>query len=101
VFREPDVTRAFLQRANELAGLTGIKEVRSDLYSSCGPQTRGYTAGELDKEDDYVEAEAAKAAAAHQNDAVLAPLYQWIVEAEQRDKAWNRARIAAETAVEE
>ena len=101
VFREPDVTRAFLQRANELAGLTGIKEVRSDLYSSCGPQTRGYTAGELDKEDDYVEAEAAKAAAAHQNDAVLAPFYQWIVEAEQRDKAWNRARIAAETAAEE
>lgn len=101
IFREPDVIRSLLQRANDIGGGDGLKEIRRALYASCGPKTRSYSGGELDKEDDYVEAEASKAATLHQNDCILGPFYKWIVEAEQRDRAWNKARIEADMAAEE
>jgi len=101
IFREPDLTRSFLQKANEIAGSKGVTEIRSTLYGSCGPKTRSYSGGELDKEDDYVETEASKAAADHSSDSLLGPFYKWIVEAEQRDRAWNKARVEADLADED
>jgi len=96
IFTEPEVTRTFLLRATELGGEEGFKEIRSALYASAGPKTRGYTGGELDKQDDYVESQASKAAAFHQSDTVLGTFYNWIKKAEQETKAWHRTRMAAE-----
>jgi hypothetical protein len=101
IFREPDVARSLLQKADVIGGGKAVAEIRSNLYASCGPQTRSYSEGELDKEDDYVEAEATKAALAHSSDNVLGPFYRWIIEAEQRDRAWNKARVEARIAAED
>ncbi len=52
-------------------------------------------------EDDYVEAEALKAAEAHAFDLTLGPLHRGIVEKEQRDRVWRKARSEAERAARE
>jgi hypothetical protein len=57
------------------------------LYHGCGPQSRAYTNGILDKNLDFVEAEAIKAAEAHATDDFLGPFYRWIVEVEQSTMA--------------
>jgi hypothetical protein len=92
VFLFPEVTRAFLLRAEAIGNEEGRRDVRASLYGSCGPGTRGFSDGVLNQEDDYVEAEAAKVAAAQANDPILGPFYRWIVEAEQRSRVMDRMR---------
>ena len=87
VLRQPDLTRRFLTRARELAG---YEEIRAALYCATGPQTTSWTNGELKEEDDYVEAEALKAAELHANDPELHPFFRWIVECEQSQKRRER-----------
>ncbi len=87
VLRQPDLTRRFLARARELAG---YEEIRAALYCATGPQTTSWTNGELKEEDDYVEAEALKAAELHANDPELHPFFRWIVECEQSQKRRER-----------
>ena len=65
-------------------------EIRSNLYPGCGPQTRSYTNGTLDKGLDYIEAEAAKAAEIYAGDELLGPFYRWIVEIEQKNRLMNK-----------
>ena len=72
-FRFPEITRAFLQCADEMGGANGAKRIQSALHAISGPATRGYTGGELDPEDDYLEAEALKSAERHRDDPVLGP----------------------------
>jgi hypothetical protein len=98
IFRLPDLARAFLTRAQALGGDDLVSSVRADLWVGCGPMGRGYTDGVLDKEYDYVEAEAAKAAEVHASDPVLGPFYRWIARREQEDRLWNKARSAAQMA---
>jgi hypothetical protein len=66
------------------------QQVRINLYWACRPQLRSYSNGILDKELDYVEAEAAKAAEAHASDEVLGPFYRWIVEVEQKERLMHK-----------
>ena len=87
VLRQPDLTRRFLTRARELAG---YEEIRAALYCATGPQTTSWTDGELKEEDDYVEAEALKAAELHANDPELHPFFRWIAECEQSHKRRER-----------
>lgn len=87
VLRQPLLTRRFLTRARELAG---YEEIRHALYRATGPQMTAWTEGELLEEDDYVEAEALKAAELHANDPVLHPFFRWIVECEQSQKRQHR-----------
>jgi hypothetical protein len=44
-FRFPEITRAFLQRADEVGGANAAKRIQSALYGISGPATRGYTGG--------------------------------------------------------
>jgi hypothetical protein len=85
-FRFPEITRAFLQRADEVGGANGAKRMWSALYNIAGPATRGYTGGELNPEDDYLEPEAFKAAEQHRDDPTLGPFYRWVVEREHKDR---------------
>ena len=87
VLRQPDLTRHFLTRARELGG---YEKIRAALYGATGPHSTGWTNGELNEEDDYVEAEAAKAAELHADDAELHPFFRWIAECERSEK--RRAR---------
>lgn len=98
VFRFPDLTRAFLTKAQTLGSNELFSAVRASLAVGCGPMSRGYTNGVLDEKYDYVEFEAAKAAETHASDPVLGPFYRWIVETEQRDRLWHKARSDAEMA---
>lgn len=95
IFRMPEIVRAFLQRATAVGGEEGMKRIRSSLYVGAGPHGRSYTEGVLEKDDDYVEAEALKAAEAHSNDPDLGPFYRWIVEVEQRGRQQLRLRHEA------
>ncbi|MGO8764934.1 MAG: hypothetical protein ACLQSR_07335 [Limisphaerales bacterium] len=97
IFRFPDLTRAFLARAKSLGGQVLYEKVRTSLYTGCGPQTRSYSSGVLDKDLDYVEAEAVKAAENHAKDEVLGPFYRWIVEIEQTNRLVHKSH--AETAM--
>lgn len=101
IFRMPEVAAAFLRRAEAVGGVDGFKEMRSNLYHATGPGGRGYTNGELNKDDDYVEAEAIKAAEAHATDPVLGPFFRWIVEREKHDREWNRRRFALDVESED
>jgi len=95
IFRYPDLTRAFLARARSLGGQPLYDSLRSNLYTGCGPQTRSYSNGILDKDLDYVEAEAVKAAEAHSKDEILGPFYRWIVEIEQRNRLIHKMHSEA------
>lgn len=92
VFRFPQVASAFLRRAEDLAGTEGYERMRSSLYVASGPSGRSYSNGVLDKEKDYVEAEAVKAAATHATDPVLGPFYRWILEIERHERESNKRR---------
>lgn len=95
VFRFPEITRAFLRRALTLGGNQLCHKMRVELYSGCGPQTRSYSNGILDKELDYVEAAATKAAEAHATDELLGPFYRWIVEVEQKERLMHKRQANA------
>ena len=69
--------------------------MRVELYSGCGPQGRSYSNGILDKELDYVEVTAAKAAEAHATDELLGPFYRWIVEVEQKERLVHKMQAEA------
>jgi hypothetical protein len=83
IFRQPDLTRRFLTRARELGA---YDQIRSALYIATGPHSTGWTNGEMNQEDDYVEAEAIKAAEAHAGDPELYPFFHWIAEFEKSEK---------------
>ena len=99
VFRFPDFAKTILHRAEDLQGIEGYNQMRSTLYVVSGPQFRSGTNGELDKNVDYIEAEAIRAAATYAADSVLGPFYRWIVDVEQRDRDQNRKRYQAEIAL--
>jgi hypothetical protein len=90
IFRFPDLSRAFLKKAQSLGGKDFFNVVRSGLYHGCGPQGRAYSNGILDANLDYVEAEAVKAAEGHAADELLGPFYRWIVEIEQKDRLMHK-----------
>lgn len=98
VFRFPEVARAFLRRAAALSGDDGARRIRSSLYVGSGPRGRSFTGGLVDKNDDYVEAEAAKAAEDNAHDPELGRFYRWIVEVEQREREHHRLRHEADMA---
>jgi hypothetical protein len=98
IFRFPDLTRAFLKSAKRLGGQGLYEEVRRSLYTGCGPQTRAYSNGMLDKELDYVEAAATKAAETHAADELLGPFYRWIVEIEQSNRLLHKMHSEAQMA---
>ena len=87
VLRQPNLTRRFLTRARELGG---FDEIRFALYCATGPQGTGWTNGEMNKDDDYVEAEALKAAEQHAHDLELHPFFRWMAECEQSQKSRER-----------
>ena len=95
IFRFPEITRTFLSRAQELGGNQLLRRVRIELYSGCGPRARGYSNGILDRGQDYVEAEAGKAAESHATDELLGPFYRWIVEVEQKERLVHRMHADA------
>ncbi len=98
VFRFPELTRSFLARAQILGGEVLLTEIRARLRASPGPTVRSYTNGVLDPEDDFVEAEALKAAETHASDPLLGPFYRRIVEVEQNHRVGHKARSEAEMA---
>ncbi|MCI0625347.1 MAG: hypothetical protein L0387_27500 [Acidobacteria bacterium] len=98
IFRFPEITRAFLRHALALGGDQLCKRIRVELYSGCGPQTRAYSNGILDKKMDCVEAAAAKAAEAHASDELLGPFYRWMVEVEQKDRLMHKMQAHADMA---
>jgi hypothetical protein len=98
VFFFPDFTRAVLQRADDLEGIEGYESMRTTLYVVSGPRSRSGTNGELNKDKDYVEAEAVKAATTHAADSVLGPFYRWVVEVEQHEREQSRKRYQADMA---
>ena len=98
IFRFPELARTFLAKAQTMGGDELLASLRSGLYAACRAGVRGFTNGVLDRENDYLEAEAAKAAETHASDLVLGPFYRWIIEMEQRDRLWHKARWEAEEA---
>jgi len=92
VFRFPEITKAFLKQAAEIDGTEGSEHMRSILYCASGPTVRSYSGGELNKENDYVEAEALKAAEKHSDDPILGPFYRKMVECERYDREESRRR---------
>ena len=98
VFFFPDLTKAILQRAEDIEGVEGYERMRRTLYAVSGPLSRSGTNGELDKDDDYVEAEAIKAATTHAADSVLGPFYRWIIQVEQHARDQSRRLYQANMA---
>ncbi len=97
-FRFPEITRAFLQRADEMGDANGAKRIQRALYAISGPATRQYTGAELDPDYDYLEVEALKSAERHRDDPMLGPFYRWVVECEQKDRQWHRDDYTASMA---
>jgi hypothetical protein len=99
IFRTPTLARAILVRAEQLGGSREVGEFTVRLYATAGPGGKSYTNGRLDPHDDYVEAEAIRAAETHADDPVLGPFYRWIVQVEEeqrnRFEADHRAAMAA------
>ena len=81
------------------ANLAVTKKFGAALYCATGPHTTGWTDGELNEEDDYVEAEALKAAELHANDPELHSFFRWMAESEQSQK--RRARTEYELQIRE
>ncbi|MBI3884204.1 MAG: hypothetical protein HY302_00495 [Opitutae bacterium] len=98
IFRFPELTKIILRLAEDLAGVEGYERMRTTLWVVSGPRSRSGTNGELDKEQDYVEAEAIKAAATHATDDVLGPFYRWIAETERHEREDSRKRYQASMA---
>lgn len=92
IFRFPELTSAALLRAEDLDGTVGSRRIRAALYHVTGPSVRGFTDGELNRDSDYVEAEAIRAAATHAKDPVLGPFFRWIMAVEQGDREDERRR---------
>jgi hypothetical protein len=69
--------------------------MRVELHSGCGPQARSCTNDILDKETDYVGAEAAKAAEAHASDELLGSFYRWIVQVEHEERLLHKVHSDA------
>ena len=97
IFRFPELTEAILRRAEELGGnsLKGKLEFRLTFYSR--PHSYETTKGVLDKDCDYVEAEAVRAANANKKNSLLYRFYSNIVKEEvdrrKRDKALSEAEL--------
>ena len=96
IIRVPEVAKAFLIKAKALAGDDGCERIGSSLYVASGSDGRSYTNGKLKSEDDYLEAEAVKAAKEHADDPVLEPYYRKIIEYEQNDRIRNREMYRAD-----
>ncbi len=96
VFHQPELTRHFLSRAKALGG---YEVLRAALYGATGPHTTSWTNGKLNEEDDYVEAEALKAAQQHADEPELHTFFSWVAECEQSDK--RRARTSYELEMRE
>lgn len=90
VFRFPYLTKLILIQAAELDGTGGYERMRASLWIVSGPRGRSYCNGELDKDYDYVEAEAIKAAATHAADEILGPFYRWVEERERHQREESR-----------
>ena len=102
VFRYPDLTKAILAKATDLGGTKDYERMREALHTMSGPSGRSFTNGELNKESDYVEAEAIKAAEMHAKDAILGPFFRWIVEFERHEREDNKRRYQTDmTAMDE
>jgi hypothetical protein len=98
VFSCPEIAELFLTKARTVAGEEFFEKVRASLYIGSGPRSRGYTNGVLDKNYDYVEAAALKAAEEHSENPVLGPFFRWIVEAEQQDRLRHQMQSATQMA---
>lgn len=98
IFRFPELTKIILRRAEDLEGVEGYERMRALLWVVSGPKSRSGTNGELDKDKDYVEAEAVKSADAHAADTVLGPFYRWIADAERHEREESRKRYQADMA---
>lgn len=98
VFRYPNLTRQILRRAEDFAGTKGFERMRASLWVISGPRSRSYSNGELDKEQDYLEAEAIKAAATHAADEMLGPFFRWIAERERDQREESRKMYRANMA---
>ncbi len=98
IFRYPDLTKAVLLKASDLEGTKGYERMRAGLYTLSGPSGRSFTNGELEKESDYLEAEAIKAAELHAADAILGPFFRWIVEIERHEREEHRRRYQVDMA---
>lgn len=61
IFKEPALAKAFLEKALEMGGKELLEKLKYELWIVSGPWGRSYTNGKLDKEYDYLEAEALKA----------------------------------------
>ena len=98
IFRYPEITRAFLSRARVVGGDPVYRTIRTQLYIGCGPRVRSLSEGRLERQLDYVESEAVKAAEAHAADELLGPFYRWIVEIEQKKRITAKMRAAVDMA---
>lgn len=98
IFDHPDISRAFLLRAEELGGTKEKDRMRFDLYLASSPESRSWSGGTLDPEHDYLQSGALAAAKQYETDTVLGPFYRWIVGQEQQDKRWNREQYALDIA---
>ncbi len=98
VFRFPEAAKAFLRRAEELDGPKGLGELRSSLHIASGPGGRSFVDGKPDEKQDYLEAEAGKAATQFAGDPLLGPFYRWIVEIERHMRTMHKRRYEAEVA---
>ncbi|MBN8246122.1 MAG: hypothetical protein J0L84_01615, partial [Verrucomicrobia bacterium] len=98
IFHFPELTAVALQRAEDLEGVQGREKIQTSLHHITGPSVRGYTNGELNKDGDYVEAAAIKAASAHSTDPILGPFFRWIADVEKHEREEQRRRNAAEMA---
>ena len=88
VYSEPEFVKAVLVAAMK-ASSEGEKRVRFALIPQAG--IRGYSNGELDQEYHYVLDEARKATAAHADDDILKPFFDFIIEHEMRDREFHLA----------
>jgi hypothetical protein len=98
VFRFPDLTRLILNKARDFDGTKGFERMRTSLWVISGPRSRSSTNGELDKNQDYMEAEAIKAAAVHAADDLLGPFFRWIAERERDEREQSRRLYRASMA---
>lgn len=85
VFTQPDLARAFLAKAEDLAGVEARKEMERHLYGISGPLVRSYSNGSL------------KAASQHAEDPLMGPFYRWISTVERDDR--ERARQIASSSL--
>jgi hypothetical protein len=100
VFSYPKITEAILGKAQAIGGDEFFSKTRWQLHGGSGPTVRGFTNGELDKEYDYLEAAALKAAEKHADSQILGPFYRWMVETEQKDRLFHKLRADEDAVME-